>query len=58
MKVTPTPEMNTLNEAEREYKKSLTDALATNKKSQTWWSTVKWLLGKGGGKGGVPLIHH
>ena len=39
---------NGLDEAEQNYKKSLTDSLASNKNSKSWWSTVKWLLGKGG----------
>jgi hypothetical protein len=39
---------NGLDNAESNYKKSLTDSLSSNKNSKTWWSTVKWLLGKGG----------
>ena len=35
---------NWCNKVESQYKKSLTDTLATNTKSKTWWSTVKWLL--------------
>ena len=37
-----------LNEAEAKYKQSLCDTLSTSKNSKSWWSTVKWLLGKGG----------
>jgi hypothetical protein len=38
---------NGLDTAESKYKKSLTDSLSSNKNSKSWWSTVKWLLGKG-----------
>ena len=37
-----------LDNAEINYKKSLTDSLSSNKNTKTWWSTVKWLLGKSG----------
>ena len=37
-----------LDKAEDNYKKSLTESLASNQNSKSWWSTVKWLLGKRG----------
>ena len=45
-----------LNTAENNYKKSLTDSLSTNKNSKKWWSTVKWLIGKGGDTSYPSLI--
>ena len=37
-----------LTKAEQDYKKSLCDSLSSNRNCKKWWSTVKWLLGKGG----------
>ncbi len=37
-----------LDNAEGSYKKSLTESLASNRNSKSWWLTVKWLLGKRG----------
>lgn len=39
---------NGLDNASSMFKKSLTEKLSKNKNSKSWWSTVKWLLGKGG----------
>ena len=39
---------NGLDNAESNYKKSLASSLSENKNSKSWWTTVKWLLGKGG----------
>ena len=36
-----------LDQAENDYKNSLTDSLANSKNSKVWWRTVKSLLGKG-----------
>ena len=36
-----------LDQAENDYKNSLTDSLADSKDSKVWWRTVKSLLGKG-----------
>ena len=36
-----------LDQAEHDYKNSLTDSLADSKDSKVWWRTVKSLLGKG-----------
>ena len=37
-----------LNNAESDYRKSLSVSLATCKNTKKWWNTAKWLLGKGG----------
>ena len=37
-----------LDEAEANYKKNLSFSLSNAKCSKKWWSTVKWLIGKGG----------
>ena len=36
-----------LDQAENDYKNSLTDSLADSKDSKVWWRTAKSLLGKG-----------
>ena len=46
---------NGLDKAESNYKKKLTDNLSSNKNSKCWWSTVKWLIGKGGDTSYPPL---
>jgi hypothetical protein len=37
------------------YKKSLADSLTKNRNTKKWWTTVKWLLGKGGDSSYSPL---
>lgn len=37
-----------LNVAETNYKQSMCNTLSESKNNKKWWSTVKWLLGKGG----------
>ena len=37
-----------LDEAEKQYQKGLSQSLATTKNTKTWWSTVKNMLGRGG----------
>ncbi len=45
-----------LDDTEKSYKTSLCDSLAKNKNTRKWWSTVKWLLGKGNDTSYSPLI--
>ncbi len=45
-----------LDDAETLYKSSLCDSLSTSKNTRRWWSTVKWLLGKGKDSAFSPLI--
>ena len=39
---------NKLDEAESSHTAKLSSSLASNRNTKQWWTTVKWLLGKGG----------
>ena len=39
---------NKLDEAESSYNAKLSSSLASSRNTKKWWTTVKWLIGKGG----------
>ena len=43
-----------LDEAESEYNLKLSSSLASSRNTKTWWTTVKHMIGRGGGRYFIP----